>query len=76
MIKATKKSKASAAAGEGFPAGLSAPARRALEGKGIRTVEDLAGYTEKEVLALHGMGKGSMPKLREVLKERGLRFKG
>lgn len=54
---------------------LGAPARRAFESAGISTLEQLAGYSEKEVLALHGMGKSSMPKLKEALKAAGLRFK-
>lgn len=60
---------------EGFLAGFTAPARRALESKGIITVEDLAKYTEKEVMALHGIGKTSLPKFYAALEEAGLSFK-
>jgi len=59
---------------QGFAA-LSAPARRALETKGIQTPEQLAGYSEAEILALHGMGPGSLPKLRQLLATNGFVFK-
>lgn len=54
---------------------LSAPARRALEKEGITTLLKLSKYSEKELLQLHGMGPGSIPKLRSVLKEQGLSFR-
>ncbi|WP_226526986.1 RNA polymerase alpha subunit C-terminal domain-containing protein [Metabacillus niabensis] len=59
----------------GFLSILSAPARRALESKEIRTVEDLAQYTEKEILSLHGIGPSSLPKFRSALQEKGFNFK-
>ncbi|WP_195575541.1 RNA polymerase alpha subunit C-terminal domain-containing protein [Paenibacillus sp. 1001270B_150601_E10] len=59
----------------GFLSLLSAPARRALEHQGITTLQQLSSYSEKEILALHGMGPASMPKLRNALQEQGLSFK-
>ncbi|MCR8557059.1 RNA polymerase alpha subunit C-terminal domain-containing protein [Mucilaginibacter sp. BJC16-A38] len=59
----------------GFLSLLSAPARRALENNGITNLEQLSGFSEREILKLHGMGPASLPKLREVLKEKGLSFK-
>jgi len=56
-------------------AGLGAPARRALENAGITTVHQLAEFREKEILKFHGMGPGSMPKLRDILTGNGLSFK-
>ncbi|RAJ83175.1 uncharacterized protein YdhG (YjbR/CyaY superfamily) [Chitinophaga dinghuensis] len=55
--------------------GLSAPACRALAGAGITTLKRLSGYTEKDILQLHGMGKSSLPIMREALEEKGLSFK-
>lgn len=55
-------------------AGLSAPARRALEGAGISTVKQLARHTAQQVMALHGMGPSSLPKLEAVLKAEKLSF--
>lgn len=60
---------------EGFLALLSAPARRALENEGIATLQQLAEYTEKEILELHGIGPSAMPKLQNALEEEGLNFK-
>lgn len=60
---------------EGFLSLLAAPARRALEKNGISTLEDLARYSENEILEFHGMGKSSLPKLRKALQERGFSFK-
>lgn len=54
---------------------LVAPARRALENNGIKTVQQLSAFSETEILAFHGMGPGSLPKLRKILKENGLSFK-
>lgn len=60
---------------EGFLGDLSAPARRALENKGITTTKELAEYTEKEILALHGVGPASLPAMKKALEEKGLNFK-
>lgn len=54
---------------------LSAPARRALENQGITTLKKLSGYSENEILKLHGMGPASIPKLREALRKINLTFK-
>jgi hypothetical protein len=60
---------------EGFLAEVSAPVRRALESKGITTLEKLSVHTEKEVLALHGIGPTAIPKLQKALAESGLSFR-
>jgi hypothetical protein len=59
----------------GFLSTLSAPARRALENKGISTLKQLSQFSEREILALHGMGKSSIPTLREALQKEKLSFK-
>lgn len=58
----------------GWMAKLSAPARRALEGVGIRTLRDLSARTEVELLALHGFGPATLPILRRELASAGLQF--
>ena len=58
-----------------FP-GLSAPARRALENAGIKTLFQLSKKSETELLKLHGMGKSAIPKLKAALKSNGLLLKG
>ncbi len=55
---------------------LAAPARRALENNGIKTLEQLSAYSAKEVLGFHGMGKSTIPKLEKLLSDRGLCFIG
>lgn len=60
---------------DGFLALMSAPARRALENEGITTLQQLAEYTEKEILKLHGIGPSAIPKLRSALEEEGMSFK-
>jgi predicted RecB family nuclease len=59
----------------GFLSLLGAPARRALENSGISTLKQLSAFSEHEILSLHGMGKTSIPKLREALAEAGLKFR-
>lgn len=59
----------------GFLAALAAPARRALENSGIKTLKQLSKYTEKEILGLHGIGQSSIPKLKAALNDKGLSFK-
>lgn len=54
---------------------LGAPARRALERENIKTLNDLAKFSEKEILDLHGMGKSTIPKLQELLFQQGLTFR-
>jgi len=55
---------------------IAAPARRALENNGIKTLKILSTYSETEILEFHGMGPGSIPKLRDALKSAGLSLKG
>jgi DNA-directed RNA polymerase alpha subunit len=70
VCEAAKKDSASA-----FLSRFHAPARRALENNGIKTVKELSQFTEKQILSLHGMGKASLPALRKVLSDSGLDFK-
>lgn len=58
-----------------LPKNISAPARRALENAGIKTLLQLSNFTEAELLKLHGLGPSSIPKLIACLKEKGLSFK-
>jgi hypothetical protein len=60
---------------KGFLSTLGAPARRALEKEGIKNLRQLSSYSEKQILLLHGMGKASLPKLREALNQEGLAFR-
>lgn len=62
-------------ASDGFMSDLSAPAQRALINKKISSLQVLASYTEKEILALHGIGKTAIPKLKAELLKAKLSFK-
>lgn len=53
---------------EEFPF-IGAPAFRALDNAGIRHLQDLTRYSEKELLALHGLGPKALKLLEEKLKE-------
>lgn len=63
------------AGGNDLPAGLAAPARRALASAGITRLEDVARLQESELKALHGMGPKAVNQLRDALASRGLAFK-
>ena len=54
---------------------LAAPARRALENNGIKTLQQLARYSHAEIMKFHGIGKTTIPVLQNALKEKGLGFK-
>jgi hypothetical protein len=58
-----------------FLSKLSAPARRALEGKGLTSLKKIAACTTKELLTLHGVGPSTIPILKEALQQEGLDFK-
>lgn len=53
----------------------SGPASDAMEVAGIRSLEDLAGWTERDLLALHGVGPKAVRMLRVVMAEHGVEFK-
>lgn len=57
-----------------FLATMGAPARRALENEGIKTLKQLSRYAEKDLLKLHGFGPASLPGLRNALEKAGLSF--
>ncbi|AMO87203.1 RNA polymerase alpha subunit C-terminal domain-containing protein [Solibacillus sp. FSL W7-1472] len=60
---------------EGFLSRLSSPACNALINAGITELAQLADYTEKEILKLHGIGPATLPTLKHALAEKGLDFK-
>jgi len=59
---------------EGFLSFLGAPARRALENANILTLEQLSKYSEKDILKLHGIGKSTIPILKQQLENAGVQF--
>jgi uncharacterized protein YdhG (YjbR/CyaY superfamily) len=59
----------------GFPEKLSAPVKRALAMAEITSLEILASYSEKEIVALHGVGPRALPMLRAALQTADLVFR-
>ena len=57
-----------------LPAGLSAPARRALNGAGYVRLEQLTRVSEAELKKLHGLGPHGINLLRNALNAKGLSF--
>lgn len=55
-----------------LPRGIGAPATRALTAAGLTTLEQVAGASSAELLALHGVGSRAIRVLTEALAEHGL----
>ena len=55
--------------------GIGRPATRALLEVEIDTVEKVSQHSEKDLLALHGVGPKAVRILRETLAEQGLAFR-
>jgi DNA-directed RNA polymerase alpha subunit len=51
---------------------LASPAQRAIQNAGIKTLEQLSKYSEKEIADLHGIRKNAIVGIKSVLKENGL----
>jgi len=54
-----------------FPKGVGGPALRALQNAGVRSVDDLARWSEADLAKLHGMGPKALGILRTALAARG-----
>ncbi len=60
---------------EWFQIGLSGPARRALVNAKLYKVSDLRKISLDELLALHGMGKSSVARIRVIMDAKRIRFR-
>ena len=58
-----------------FIDGLSAPVQRALISNNITNLEELANFTQTEILSFHGIGKTAIPILEKALFDHNLTFK-
>ena len=54
---------------------IGAPATRALDNAGVKGLGDLTSWSERDLLALHGMGPKALDILRDHLAAEGLAFK-
>ncbi len=59
-----------------LPRSIGAPATRALRGVGVTTLEQVCGYSETALAAIHGVGPIAITRLRQALAEQGLGFAG
>ena len=59
-----------------LPPKIGKPAERALAAKGISSLNDLTCYTEKEILAWHGVGPKALNLLKAALADNKLAFVG
>lgn len=61
--------------GEWKRIGLAAPARRALINAKLIKITDLKKISEKNLMALHGMGPSSLPIIKREMKKFKIKFK-
>lgn len=59
-----------------FPKGVGGPVLRALANAGIRSMAELAKWSEADVAALHGVGPKGLRLLGEALRGAGKQWKG
>jgi hypothetical protein len=62
--------------GDDLPAGLGAPARRALAQAGYSRLEQFSAVRESDLRELHGMGPKAIGLLRSAMAARGQSFAG
>ena len=55
--------------------GLPAPARRALIDAKLYKVSDLRNITLDDLIAMHGMGKSAVARIRTIMDAKGIRFR-
>jgi hypothetical protein len=58
-----------------LPRGIGRPATRAFTDMGLTRLEQFSEHSEKELLALHGVGPKAIRILRAELADRGLAFR-
>lgn len=54
---------------------LAAPARRALAGAGLASLEDVARRERRAITDLHGMGPNALETLQAAMRDAGLTFR-
>lgn len=60
---------------EWYRLGLSGPARRALVNAKLYKVSDLRKISLDELIALHGMGKSSVARIRLIMDAKKIKFR-
>lgn len=59
---------------EWYKIGLSGPARRALVEAKLYRISDLRKISLKDLEALHGMGKSSIARIKQIMEAKKIRF--
>ena len=59
-----------------WPKGMGAPARNALEALGVMSLDDVTRFSEKELLAIHGVGPKAVRVIAAALHEQGKALRG
>lgn len=60
---------------DAFPPAMGRPANAALVDRGVTTLDQVAAMTERELLAVHGVGPKAVRILRQELASWGLAFR-
>lgn len=58
-----------------LPDAMGKTAPRELKYAGIGSLQEASEYTEKELLAIHGVGPKAIRLMKEAMAEKGLRFR-
>lgn len=58
-----------------WPKGVASPGVQALNAAGLYAVSDLCKISEKELMALHGMGKKTVEVLKKEMEQQRIQFK-
>jgi hypothetical protein len=74
VVRAQKNAETATIA-DSFPKGIGQPALRALYAAGYKRLEELIKVSEKELLALHGVGPKAVRIMREALQEKDLDYR-
>jgi hypothetical protein len=74
-MKRTRKEPVTSSHADALPREIGRPATNALAFMGVTRLSQLTNMTEKEVLALHGVGPKAVRILREILQEGGRSFR-
>lgn len=60
----------------GWPKGMGAPARNALEALGVKNLDEVIRFSEKDLLAIHGIGPKAVGVIKAALHEQGKTLRG
>lgn len=59
-----------------WPKGMGRPAQSALEAIGVRSLDEVTRFSEKELLGIHGVGPKAVAVIKAALHEQGKLLRG